>query len=363
MTALPPAFPDPSAAGVYDSVLQLIGNTPLVRLNVLTADLPATVYVKLDHLNIGGSSKDRIGLHIVRRAIESGALEGHDRIIETGQGNTSVSLALAGLLAGYASTVIAKPDLSPQKLALLRALGADIVPGRLDVPKDDPEHAWVIAEEHERDDPRTWWSRQQSIESNPEAHYLSTGPEIWAQTGGRITHFVTAIATGGTVSGTGRFLREQNPDIEVVGTSFDLPEKPWAENHLNQTFHRRPGYEQLERDWADNIDLETLTRLEAREKGEIIDFAFRLARAEGLLLGPSSVLSVKIALELAVAARPGDVIVAFSADHARDYTSAEYDGPWLREHGFAEIADRWLDPASADAGNDAGADTDAATLI
>ncbi len=173
---------------------------------------------------------------------------------------------------------------------------------------------------------------------------------MWGQTREGVTHFVAAIATGGTVSGTGRYLREQNPAIEVIGTTFDLPEKPWAESGLNKTFHRHDGYEQLEQDWPANIDLDVVTRLEARTKPEVIDFAFHLARAEGLLLGPSSVLSVKVALELAAEATAVDVFVVFSADHARDYVSAEYDEDWLRAHDLGEIADRWFPGAQAPAG-------------
>lgn len=340
-TALPAMFPAATGA-VYESVLDLIGNTPLVRLNVVTAGLPATVYVKLDHTNIGGSSKDRIGLHIVREALAAGELDGITRIVETGQGNTSLGLALAGARLGLASTVVAKPDLSPQKLSLLRLLGVDVVPGRFDVPHDDPEHAWSVAEREQERDSATWWPRQQEVHSNPAAHYASTGPEVWAQTRGRVTHFVAAIATGGTVSGTGRFLREQNPDVELIATTFDLPEKPWADAALNRTFHRTPGWEDLEPDWSPNIDLGILSAIEARTKGEVIDFAFRLAREEGLLLGPSSVLSVLVALERAAKAGPDDVFVVFSADHARDYLLAEYDETWLRAHDFGDIADRWF---------------------
>jgi len=341
MSALPPQFAAPSGA-VYDSILDLVGNTPLVRLNVVTRDVPATVYVKLDHYNVGGSSKDRIGLHILREALAAGELDGVTRIVETGQGNTSLGLALAGARLGLSSTVVAKPDLSPQKLSLLRLLGADVIPGRFDVPHDDPEHAWSVAEREQERDPSTWWPRQQEVHSNPAAHYGSTGPEVWAQTRGAVTHFVAAIATGGTVSGTGRYLREQKPDVEVVATTFDLPEKPWKDAALNRTFHRAPGWEELTPDWSPNIDLGVIDRLEARTKPEVIDFAFRLAREEGLLLGPSSVLSILVALERAAAAGPDDVFVVFSADHARDYLLAEYSETWLREHEFGEITDRWF---------------------
>lgn len=343
------SFPDAAGSRRYESILELIGNTPLVRLNVLTRGLPASVYVKLDHYNAGGSSKDRIAVNMIRQAVADGELRPGDRIVETGQGNTSIALALAGVLGGHASTVIAKPDLSRGKLNLLRLLGADVVPGRFDVDVTDPEHAWSVAERLVADRDDVWWPRQQSTTSNPAAHHASTGPELWHQTEGRITHFVAAIATGGTVSGTGRFLHEQAPGIRVIGTTLDLPEKPWADAALNRVFHRAPGHERLEQDWPDNIDLTQIDALEARTKAEVIDFAFRLARTEGLLLGLSSALSIEVALDLAASARPGDLIVAFSADHARDYTAAEYDEEWLRTHELGDIADRWFGPARTSA--------------
>lgn len=342
MASIPEQFPDPSLSRTYESILDLIGNTPLVRVNVLARDLPASVYVKLDHFNIGGSAKDRIALNMLRQASAAGELRPGDRIIETGQGNTSIALALAGVIGAHPSTVIAKPDLSPEKLNLLRMLGAETTPGKLDVDKSDPEHAWVIAERHLAEHDGLWWPRQHSTASNPDAHYASTGPELWHQTGGRITHFLAAVATGGTVSGTGRFLREQNPGVQVIGTTFDLPSKPWADAALNKVFHRAPGWEDLDPDWPENIDLEQIDALQARTKEEVIDFAFHVARTEGLLLGPSSVLSLKVALELAGSAHPGDVIVVYSADHARDYTSAEYNEQWLRTNDLGHVADRWF---------------------
>ncbi|KAF2414323.1 hypothetical protein B1729_05245 [Microbacterium sp. B35-04] len=142
------------------------------------------------------------------------------------------------------------------------------------------------------------------------------------------------------MSGTGRSLHEQNADIQVIGTTFDLPQKPWADAALSRHFHRLPGYEDLKPDWPDNIDLHAIDRLEARAKSEVIDFGFELARTEGPLLGPSSVLSVKVALQLAARSGPDDVFVVFSADYARDYTGAEYDEDWLRAHVFADLGHR-----------------------
>lgn len=341
--AIPASFPDPSKAQTYDNILDLVGNTPLVRLNHLTADLPGTVYVKLDGFNLGGSSKDRIGLNIIRDAIASGELRDGARVIEVGQGNTAIGLALAAELTGHPITFVerAEPTVSAAKTGLLRLLGAEIVPGRVDVEKDDPQHTKSIAQAREANDENTWWTRQGSIPFNPEAHVLSTGPEIWHQTQGRVTHFLAAIATGGTVSGTGTYLHEQNPDVRVIGTAFDLPDKPFAETHLYRTFTKAPGYEELEQDWQDNVKLDVIDELQHATKAEAIDFGWQLARREGVLVGITSALSIKLAVELAATVEPGSVIVAFSADSARDYLDTEYNAEWLREHGYAEIADRY----------------------
>ncbi|WOF23162.1 pyridoxal-phosphate dependent enzyme [Microbacterium betulae] len=337
MTALPPAFPDPSLARVYGDAFELVGNTPLVRVNRIAAGLPAEVYVKLDQHNLGGSSKDRIGINIVREAIASGDLKPGDRIIDFGAGNTAIGYALAGIATGHPVTAVAAPTLSPAKASLLRLLGADIVPGRPDVPKDDPEHWGVIAARYENEDPGTWWARQESNDTNPAAHALSTGPEIWEQTDGRVTHFVAALATGGTATGTGRYLKGRNPEVTVIGTAFDDTPVGRGENNLARAVAGEDG---LEEDWSPNIDVQVLDRLELREKAEIIAFGWHVARTEGLVLGPSSILSLQVALELAAQAPEGSVVVSFSADSGRDYLQREYDPAWLRENELGHVADR-----------------------
>lgn len=335
---LPGGFPDPARAVVAADALDLVGATPLVRVNRLAPDAPSEVWVKLDQHNLGGSSKDRIGVNIVRAAIASRQLRPGQRIVDFGAGNTAIGYALAGLATGHPVTIVATPTLSPEKARLLRLLGVDIVPGRADVPGDHPENWAAIAERYEREDPSNWWARQESTAANPAAHEASTGPEIWQQTGGRVTHWLAAVATGGTVSGTGRYLHERDRSVTVVAT--DWSEKV-AETNLIAHFERRPGWERLERDFAPNIDLDVIDRIETRPKAEIIDFGWHVARTEGLLLGPSSVLSLKVAVDLAHEAPPGSVIVSFSADSGRDYLSREYDAGWLRENGYAEIADRY----------------------
>lgn len=335
---LPAAFPDPTRSQTYDSVLELIGNTPLVRLNRLTEGLPATVYVKLDSFNLGGSSKDRIGLNLVRRAIAAGEVAPGGRIADTGAGNTAIGIALAGNATGHPSTSVPLPTLSPEKANLLAFLGVELLPGRPDVPRDDPEHWAAVAAARADSEPGGWWSHQESNADNPGAHFSSTGPEIWHQTAGRVTHFIAQIATGGTVSGTGAYLHAQNPDVEVIAT--DYPDSMHAQSNLYRVAAREEGYEDLEHDWPANIDLDVIDRFERREREAAIELGWRAAREEGLLIGVSSALSLRVALDLAAEADEDDVFVVFSADSARDYLSREYHLGWLRENGYAELADR-----------------------
>jgi len=335
---LPSGFPDPARAQVYGDALELVGNTPLVRVNRLAPESKAEIWVKLDHFNIGGSSKDRIGINIVREAIASGELKPGQRIVDFGMGNTVIGLALAGLATGHPVTLVAAPILTAEKRRLLQLLGADFIPGRGDVPRETPEHWEAVAERYEDEDPSTWWSRQGTIPYNPAAHAASTGPEIWQQTAGRVTHLIAAAMTGGTVSGTGRYLKGLKPGVEVTATLFP----PIAQGtNLLSVFRREPGWEALEHDWPSNIDIGVLDAIETRPQADVIDFGWHVARTEGLVLGVSSALSLLVAVDKARDARDGDVIVVFCADSGRDYLTREYSGEWLRANDLGAIADRY----------------------
>ncbi|HWL02703.1 MAG TPA: cysteine synthase family protein [Microbacteriaceae bacterium] len=334
---LPSRFPDAARAQVYGDALELVGNTPLVRINRLAPDAKAEIWVKLDQYNLGGSSKDRIGINIVREAIASGELKPGQRIVDFGMGNTVIGLAIAGLATGHPVTLVAAPILTAEKRRLLELLGADFIPGRGDVPRDSPEHWEAVAARYEDEDPANWWSRQGSIPYNPAAHVESTGPEIWQQTQGRITHFIAAAMTGGTVSGTGRYLKGLKPGIEVTATLFP----PIAQGtNILPVFRREPGWEELEHDWPVNIDISVLDAIETRPQADVIDFGWHVARTEGLVLGISSILSLLVAVEKARDAQEGDVIVVFSADSGRDYLTREYSGEWLRANDLAHVAEK-----------------------
>ncbi|BCP52241.1 hypothetical protein K32_08580 [Kaistia sp. 32K] len=333
-------FPDVTAARTHETLFDLVGNTPLVRVNrLLSPEAKGRVYVKLDQFNIGGSSKDRIGINIVREARASGELKPGNRIVDFGAGNTAIGYALAGLVAGHPVTVVADTHLSPEKANYLKLLGAEILPGKADVAADHPDNWAVVAERYVNEDPNSWWARQGATPYNPQSHVHSTGPEIWHQTEGRITHFVAAIATGGTVSGTGSYLKGQNPDIRVIATNFT---KLAEATNLLPVFNRAPGHETLERNFPPNIDLDVIDEIRHLPAPDVIDFGWHVARTEGLFLGISSILSLKIALELAEQAHDEALIVSFSADSGRDYLTREYNAGWLRANDLGHIADKYV---------------------
>lgn len=336
-------IPTSTAPLAVHSLDGLIGNTPLLRLSRLDAGLPGEIYVKLDHFNIGGSAKDRIAAEIIRDAEASGELNPGDRIIDNGAGNTAIGFVLAGIAGGHPVTLVANPSLAEGKAELLRLLGAEIIWGRADVPFSDPQNWEAIAARHADEDPSTWWSHQSATAANPRAHYLGTGPEIWAQTEGRVSTFLAAIATGGTVSGTGRYLKERNPEVRVIATDF--VQGPNFGTPLSDVIAGRVPVP-ADPEWPHNIDTDLIDDLAFKNKAEAIELGWWLARTEGVVVGLTSALSLAVARDLAASARPGEVIVSFAADHGRDYLTREYNPQWLRANGLAEIADKY-DPADA----------------
>lgn len=343
--SLPERFPDPTLARTYDSILEVVGNTPLVRVNHLVEPAGADVYVKLEYFNPGGSAKDRIALEILRGAVESGDLPAGARLVDTGQGNTAVGYVLAGNASGHPVTSVVAPAVSPEKKRLLELLGADLVPGNGQLPADDPENSANVAERI-GEEPDTWWARQKSNSNNVLAHQRSTGAELWHQTGGRITHFVAAIATGGTISGTARYLKEQNPDVKIIAAAFQ--ESPnYEQRNLRRVFFKEQGWERLEHDWSPNVDITLIDDLVFLKKADVIDFAWDAIRKEGFLFGLTSALTLKVALAAAKSAGAAGTVVAFAPDGARDYLSREYSAQWLRENELGYIAEKYRPEAEA----------------
>lgn len=331
MTAVAPR------AGAYDSVDAAIGNTPLVRLNRVTEGIAATVYVKLEYLNPGGSVKDRAARAMVDAAEASGELRPGGTIVEATSGNTGVGLATIAAARGYRSVVVVPDKTSREKVALLRAYGArvHVTPGGR--PVGHPEHVRSVALRLAEDIPGAWFAGQYDNPANPAAHRATTGPEIWAQTGGRVTHFVAGVGTGGTISGAGGYLAEVSGGaVRVIGADPEASVygggdgRAWYVESVGHYLHPETD-EDL---WPESYDRAVHERIERVSDLEAITLLHRLSREEGLLLGGSSGTAIAAALRVARALGPDEVVVVIAPDSGRGYLSKYYDDAWLGQWGF-----------------------------
>ena len=318
----------------YDSVLQTIGWTPLIRLGRIGAGVRTPIYGKAEYANPGGSVKDRIGFAIIEDAERRGELKPGGTIVEGTSGNTGVGLAIAAALRGYRCVFTMPDKMSMEKVRLLKAYGAEVVVTPTAVPPDHPDHYVMKAKQIVHDTPNAILANQFYNQVNPEAHYATTGPEIWQQTEGRITHFVAGAGTGGTVSGTGKYLKEQNPKIRVI--AGDPVGSLYTQYHRTHVMGEGHPYkvEGIGGDkipttvWFDWVD-------EFRQVSDKASFlmARRLAREEGILLGGSSGLNVAIALDLArELADPDALIVTILCDTGERYLSKQFNDAWMQEN-------------------------------
>jgi cystathionine beta-synthase len=311
---------------MQDTILQSIGRTPLVRLRRLSEGLKANVYVKLESLNPGGSVKDRVGLAMIAEAERRGWLRPGGTIIEATAGNTGVGLAMAAAVKGYRCIFVLPDKMSAEKIRLLKAYGAEVVITLTSVPPDSPESYNGVADRLAREIPGGWRPNQFTNLANPDVHYRTTGFEIWEQTEGRITVFVAGVGTGGTISGVARYLKEQNPDVRIVGAdpegsvlSGDAP-RPWKVEGIGEDFVPKTFNSQLVDDWVRVSDAESF--LTARN----------MARREGILVGGSSGTAIAAALRYARRLTGDQMIVALCADTGRNYLSKLFDDEWLAEN-------------------------------
>ena len=321
----------------FNNILETIGNTPLVRLSRLMGDVPCMVLAKLEMLNPGGSVKDRIGQKMIEDAERLGLLKPGGTIIEPTSGNTGLGLAMVAAIKGY-RTVFTIPDkMSREKLDLLKALGARVVVTPTAVPPDHPESYYKVAERLHRETPNSILPNQYANPANPQAHYETTGPEIWRDTDGKVTHFVCGMGTGGTISGAGKYLKEQNPKIRVIGAD------PFG-SVLKDYFYKRelvPSHtykiEGIGEDfvpattWFDYID----DVVKVSDK-EAYLMTRRLAREEGILGGSSSGAALVAAKRVAEKLQASDVLVVLLPDTGTRYLSKAHSEEWLKEQGFLE---------------------------
>jgi cystathionine beta-synthase len=317
---------------MLDTILDAVGHTPLVLLNRLTEGLQAKVAIKVEAQNPGGSVKDRVAMAMIAEAEQKGLLRPGGTIIEATAGNTGVGLAMVAAVKGYRCIFVLPDKMSAEKIALLRAYGADVVVTQTAVAPDSPESYNGVADRLSREIPGAWRPNQFTNLANPEVHYRTTGPEIWEQTRGKITVFVAGVGTGGTVSGVGKYLKERNPNVRVVGAdpegsilSGGSP-KPWKVEGIGEDFVPKTFRSEFVDDWERVSDAESF------------HVARDLARREGMLLGGSTGTNVAAALRYARRLGPGHLVVALGCDTGRNYLSKFFDDGWLSANklSFAE---------------------------
>jgi cystathionine beta-synthase len=318
---------------VHENILQSVGHTPLVKLRRVTEGLSVPVYVKVEAGNPGGSIKDRVAVAMVGEAERRGALRPGGTIIEATAGNTGVGLAMVAAVRGYRCIFVLPDKMSSEKISLLKAYGAEVVITPTGVPPDSPESYNGVADRLAREIPGAWRPNQFSNQANPDVHYRMTGPEIWQQTDGRITVFVSGVGTGGTVTGVGRYLKEQNPDVKVIGAdpegsvlSGGAP-KPWKVEGIGEDFVPKTFNGQIVDEWIRVTDAESFA------------VARDIARREGMLLGGSTGTNVAAALCYARRLTGDHVVVAVGCDTGRNYLSKFFDDKWLSENKLTLAAE------------------------
>lgn len=320
-------------------IADLVGNTPLVRLNDVAAGTRATVLAKVEYLNPGGSAKDRIAARIIDAAEASGQLRPGGTIVEPTSGNTGVGLALVALQRGYRMIFVVPDKFTGEKTAVLRAYGAEVVEAPTNVPPEHPDSYYSVSDRLAREIPGAFKPNQFANPNGPRAHYETTGPEIWRDTDGLVTHFVAGIGTGGTISGTGRFLKDATAgEAVVVGAD------PEGSIYSGGPIH---GYavEGVGEDfYPDTFDPSVVDRYERVSDAESFAMTRRLAREEGLLVGGSSGMAVVAALRVARDLPADAVVVVLLPDHGRGYLSRLYDDAWLEARGIHLDTDAVTDP-------------------
>ena len=322
-----------------ENVLETIGNTPLVKLNQIAGDIPALVLAKVETFNPGHSIKDRMAVKMINDAEARGDLKPGGTIIECTSGNTGMGLALVGCVRGYRCIFTTTDKQSKEKVDILKALGAEVIVCPTNVEPEDPRSYYAVARRLSTEIPNSFWCNQYDNLSNRQAHYESTGPEIWEQTDGKITHLVVGVGTGGTVSGVARYLKERNPNIQVWGA--DTYGSVFKKYHETGIFDPKEIYPYITEGIGEdilpaNVDFSMIDAFEKVSDKDAALWARRLARQEGLLLGYSAGSAMGALWQLRGKLKKDDVVVVIFHDHGSRYVGKIYNDEWMRQRGFLE---------------------------
>jgi cystathionine beta-synthase len=323
----------------FENILGTIGNTPLVKLNRLTKELPCLVLAKYETFNPGNSTKDRMSLKMIEDAEKQGLLSAGGTIIEGTSGNTGMGLALVAIIKGYKCIFVLSDKQSREKMDILKAVGAEVVVCPTDVAPEDPRSYYSVSKRLARETPNSWYVNQYDNPSNAVAHFESTGPEIWKQTDGKVTHFVVGVGTGGTISGVGKYLKSKNPDIKIWG--IDTYGSVFKKYHETGIFDENEIYPYVTEGIGEdilpkNVDFKIIDGFTKVTDKDAAVYTQKLAKEEGMFLGNSAGAAIKGLLQLKNHFNEDDVVVVLFHDHGSRYVGKMFNDDWMKKMGYIE---------------------------
>ncbi|TXK77305.1 PLP-dependent cysteine synthase family protein [Mesonia sp. K4-1] len=322
-----------------ENILGTIGNTPLVKINKLAEEIPALVLAKYETFNPGNSVKDRMAVKMLEDAEEQGLIKPGGTIIEGTSGNTGMGLALAAIVKGYKMVCVIADKQSKEKIDILRAVGSEVVVCPTDVEPEDPRSYYSTSKRLAEETPNSWYVNQYDNPSNAKAHYESTGPEIWKQTDGKVTHFVVGVGTGGTISGVGKYLKEQNPNVKVWG--IDTYGSVFKKYHETGEFDEKEIYPYITEGIGEdilpkNVDFSIIDGFTKVTDKDAAVYTQKLSKEEGMFLGNSAGAAMKGLLQLKEHFTKDDVVVVLFHDHGSRYVGKMYNDDWMKSQGFID---------------------------
>ena len=322
---------------IRNNILETIGNTPLVKLNTITQEVDALVLAKVEYFNPGNSVKDRMALKMVEDAEKDGRLKPGGTIVEGTSGNTGMGLALVAIVKGYKLICVTTDKQSKEKIDILKGVGAKVIICPADVEPEDPQSYYSTAKRIGDETENSWYVNQYNNLSNREAHYLSTGPEIWEQTNGKITHFVVGVGTGGTISGVAKFLKQQNSNIKIWG--IDTYGSAFKKYHETGIFDKKEVYPYItegigEDIIPENVDFDLIDHFEKVTDEDAARYTRKLAKEEGIFAGNSCGAAVKGVIQLKKYFTKNDVVVVLLHDSGSRYVGKIYNDQWMKANGF-----------------------------